>query len=314
MATLHILVADPDSNAALMATHILMSNGHNVETCQDGIRALQAIQIRHKEKKPYHIIICSYALPGMDALRLMSELHMTGLKPAIVLLTQAGQLTPSMRTEALKLGCKTFFDYPIPLTELNDFVNQTAVRTVSHDTGPYFGSSKFSHTTSQEISGQHKITPTSNTDQRVKSDQLKPGSYKRQSTGTFHVGAPNTGRVRRSTTGAFTPENTDTHNQAPTVNTTRQQPQPLPPIDINNPPPQRQHPPHTTARIRRSTTGSFTPEQSQQQAAATPQAQPVTYQVACAHCQHIFLVQAHSQEYNAACANCNGLNRIVPQS
>ena len=91
---------------------------------------------------------------SMDALRLFTELRMKNITPAFALCTQSGALTPQLRTEALKLGCKSFFDYPIPLNQLNEFVNSVAHQAHSND-APYFGTSKLSKNAEQDISGGH---------------------------------------------------------------------------------------------------------------------------------------------------------------
>ncbi len=338
---LHILIAEADVNSALMCAQILMGNGHSVETCTDGVQALQAVQGRAAANKAYDAVIASYRLAGFDGVRLFTELHMKNLQPAFALCIQARQLSPEVRTEALKAGCKTFFDYPVPLNELNDFANGVANKQHQSDT-PYFGTSKLSG------SGTGRIENPSNSYQRQPSGQV-PGAYGRQPSGTFNVGHgnQNTNRVRRSVTGS-------TEEQAPPPPQQQQasMDQFFPATGrVQNPNSQQQQPPtnqvpgmnpQSTQRVRRTTTGSFTEDvaQAQQQAAQQQQqpvqqqqaapppppppppqqqapqvaqvAQPASYQVACAHCGQAFAVQRSNQEYNAACIHCGGLNRIVP--
>ena len=204
---LHILIAESDVNAALTTAQLLMNNGHQVETCNDGVSALQAIQRRTGQGKPYQILIAAYQLPGMDAIRLFTELRMANIKLDTALCTKPGALTPQLRSEALRLNCKTFFDYPLPLNELSSFVN-SVIHQQAHEDGPYFGTSKFGNRGDSEISGGHQtVTPSTNVHTQTGNMNRQTG-YNRQSSGNFHMaaGSQSTRRVRRSITGSYTEE------------------------------------------------------------------------------------------------------------
>ena len=314
---------------------MLMNNGHQVETCNDGVHALQAIQRRTGEGKAYDVVLAAYRLAGMDAIRLFTELRMQNLSPQLAMCTKAGGLTPQFRSEALRLNCKTFFDYPIPLNELNNFINSAANKKAQDD-GPYFGTSKIG---GSEISGGHKISPSTDTINQQT-------GYTRQGTGAFNVlpGAHTTKRVRRGIGGSFTEaaeqQQAPPPGQAPLppAQTQQQQQQQQdqyfpqtsqftksePAPQQQQPPQQQQQPPnyapqtsnfnsvHSTQRVRRSTTGTFGNDQQNPPTAQV--AQPANYQVACAHCQQAFVVFSKAQEYNAVCIHCGGLNRILPRT
>ncbi|NRA38579.1 MAG: response regulator [Planctomycetes bacterium] len=176
MPALHILIAEPDSVSALTIAQILMSNGHDVETCQDGVQAVSAAKSRQKSGSPYHVIICGYALPGMDGLTVMNDLHMGGSEIEFVLLTQSGQLTDDLAGIARRCGCTAFFDYPVPLTELNNHINSLSLNVIADQTAPYFGTDKFSK---PSTAAYHTATHTKNgTDkyQCAPSEELKTNS------------------------------------------------------------------------------------------------------------------------------------------
>ena len=337
--SLHILIAESDVNAALTTAQLLMNNGHQVETCNDGVHALQAVQRRLGEGKPYDMLLAAYQLPGMDAMRLFTEIRMANIKLQTALCTKPGVLTPQLRSEALRLNCKTFFDYPLPLNELTAFVN-SIIHQNAHDDGPYFGTSKFGKRGDSEISGGHQtITPSTNVHTQTGNIQRQTG-YNRQSSGNFHMqaSAQSTRRVRRSITGSYTEdlnkqqdaEASTPPNQAQQVQQQADQYFPqtsqfVKPQQPQTPAPQQaptQYNSQTsnftnaggTQRIRRSTTGTFNEETNQIQNSGTQQYTGKSYRVSCAHCHQAFAVAEKNEEYNAVCIHCGGLNRILPRS
>ncbi len=96
-----ILFAEDEPSFRLATATFLTSQGFQVETCDSGEAAVEALS--HSQ---FDIIILDYRMPGMSGLNVLQWMHEQKLETPVIMLTGAGSET--IAVESLKLGA---YDY-----------------------------------------------------------------------------------------------------------------------------------------------------------------------------------------------------------
>lgn len=145
---LHILVVDDEVEAILFLTEFLLSRKHRVETAMNGEDALKAIMRRGAAGDPYDLIISDLSMPGLDGVRLLTELRRRGDNTLFALFTAYADVQPHLADEARHHGCCAVLAKPVDLLRVDQLLAEVARRRTSQvatrprDDQPFFGTSK----------------------------------------------------------------------------------------------------------------------------------------------------------------------------
>ena len=107
---LRILVVDDEPAMVGAVAALVGSEGHRVTAAYDGPEGL-----RHYDADPPDIVILDLAMPGMDGLRVCSEIRRRGATPIIVL---SGEGQEAAKVEALDAGADDYVTKPFGKSEL----------------------------------------------------------------------------------------------------------------------------------------------------------------------------------------------------
>src|SRR5689334_386078 len=110
-----VLVIDDDAGTLLGYKGVLRSAGYEVTTvalAEDGLAAAQ--------KDPFDVVLCDQRLPDRPGLELVSQIHESYPRTAIVLIT--GWATPELSVEALRSGATSYATKPLIGHDLLDVV------------------------------------------------------------------------------------------------------------------------------------------------------------------------------------------------
>ena len=70
-----MLVVDDDEELCLSAVDSLKEIGVEAEWATDGATAIRMAEMRHRQKKDYHIVLLDWKMPGMDGVETARELR-----------------------------------------------------------------------------------------------------------------------------------------------------------------------------------------------------------------------------------------------
>jgi len=96
-----ILIAEDEPSFRLAAFAFLSSQGYQVEVCDSGKAAVEALSRSH-----YDVVILDYRMPGMSGLNVLQWMYEQKSETPVIMLTGVGSET--IAVEALKLGA---YDY-----------------------------------------------------------------------------------------------------------------------------------------------------------------------------------------------------------
>lgn len=119
---LRVLVVDDDPVMLEVVAMVLRGAGFtSIETSLDGVRALETLVGSQVD-----LLICDLNMPGMDGIRLLSQVALLNRTPAIILLTGEGaQILGASRkfAEVKGLHLLGVLEKPITLNSLTDLLN-----------------------------------------------------------------------------------------------------------------------------------------------------------------------------------------------
>ena len=112
MEKLGILVVDDDiANRSLLEKRLSM-NDFNVETAEDGVRALELI-----EKKHYDVVVTDLMMPGgVDGIGVLEAVKKNQIGTEVIIITGYGSIDNVI--EAMKKGAADYLQKPINFDEL----------------------------------------------------------------------------------------------------------------------------------------------------------------------------------------------------
>ena len=112
MEKLGILVVDDDiANRSLLEKRLSM-NDFNVETAEDGVRAMELI-----EKKHYDVVVTDLMMPGgVDGIGVLEAVKKNQIGTEVIIITGYGSIDNVI--EAMKKGAADYLQKPINFDEL----------------------------------------------------------------------------------------------------------------------------------------------------------------------------------------------------
>ena len=106
-----ILVVDDEPNARIALAEMLREEGYEVDTAQDGFKALPKLQ----ELAP-DLLLTDLKMPGMDGLKLMEKAFESDPEPAAILMTASGTIDSAVA--AMRAGASDYITKPVNFEEL----------------------------------------------------------------------------------------------------------------------------------------------------------------------------------------------------
>jgi len=106
-----VLIVDDERAIRNSLGEILMDEGYEVDTAEDGAMALQKV-----EKEKYNVIFCDIKMPGMDGIEVLGKLMEMGLDAAVVMIS--GHADIDSAVECIKKGAFDFVQKPLDLNRI----------------------------------------------------------------------------------------------------------------------------------------------------------------------------------------------------
>src|SRR3990172_7068614 len=108
---LELLLVDDAFEVRADMAQFFARQGHHVEQCDSGERALELA-----EERAFDVVVLDLVMPGCSGLDVLKELQARNAECEVVVLT--GGATIETAVEAMKLGAREFLTKPISLKEL----------------------------------------------------------------------------------------------------------------------------------------------------------------------------------------------------
>lgn len=116
-----ILVVDDEVNILLSVQAILRQEGFEVDACDRGAKAIEAIRNRH-----YDLVLTDLKMPGVDGLAVLAEVRKRS--PNAVTVVMTGYASVDSAVDALQLGAYEYLLKPIGVPELKAAVHRALER------------------------------------------------------------------------------------------------------------------------------------------------------------------------------------------
>jgi DNA-binding NtrC family response regulator len=116
-----ILVVDDEPLIREHLKLLLATDGHEVETAEDGRSALVTLR-----ERPFHLVITDLRLPDIDGRDLLAEVRRQALPLGVIVLTGFGDTTVAL--EAMKAGADDFLTKPFEPDHLKHLVHRVLER------------------------------------------------------------------------------------------------------------------------------------------------------------------------------------------
>ena len=107
----HILVVEDDARMRDLLEKVLARDGHTMETCGDGLRALKLL-----EENVYDLIIADIRMPKYDGMELLSAVRKQYPNTTFIMMTAFGTIDSAV--EAMKLGAFDYISKPFKMDEI----------------------------------------------------------------------------------------------------------------------------------------------------------------------------------------------------
>jgi PAS domain S-box-containing protein len=117
----HVLVVDDNKTNLRILKDMLHAWSVPVETCDNGIEALQKIRLAEEKQRPYDAIILDLQMPDFDGLQLAERLNLdekSEYKPIVLMLSSAEP--PGIKARCRDAGINSFLTKPVKMNELAD--------------------------------------------------------------------------------------------------------------------------------------------------------------------------------------------------
>ena len=116
-----ILIVDSDTKALQSTQSLLVAEGYEVDTCDDGFKALQAAS-----KMQYQLILLDLTLPNLNGFELLKRLRMNNKTPVMIMLARDDLFD---KIYALEIGADDYITKPFNHRLLLARINAMSRRT-----------------------------------------------------------------------------------------------------------------------------------------------------------------------------------------
>ena len=116
-----ILIVDDEEAFRYMLSSLLSGAGYHVETANDGVQAINAVQ-----NKLYHVVLCDIKMPKLDGLEVLKFIRSNVPGLEVIMLT--GVADVKMAVECMKLGAYDYITKPTTSDELLTTINRALER------------------------------------------------------------------------------------------------------------------------------------------------------------------------------------------
>jgi len=116
-----ILIVDDEEAFRYMLSSLLSGAGYHVETANDGVQAINAVQ-----NKLYHVVLCDMKMPKVDGLEVLKFIRSNVPGLEVIMLT--GVADVKMAVECMKLGAYDYITKPTTSDELLTTINRALER------------------------------------------------------------------------------------------------------------------------------------------------------------------------------------------
>ncbi len=106
-----ILVVDDEETFRYMLSTLISGAGYHVETANDGIAAINAVQT-----KPYHVVLCDVRMPKVDGIEVLKFIKQNYPHTEVVMLTGASDVKTAV--ECMKIGAYDHIQKPTTSDDL----------------------------------------------------------------------------------------------------------------------------------------------------------------------------------------------------
>ena len=106
-----VLIVDDERAIRNSLKEILVEEGYDVDVAEDGLIALQMVDI-----EKYNVIFCDIKMPNMDGEEVLEKLIGKGIDSAIVMVSGHGDIETAVR--CIKKGAFDFIQKPLDLNRL----------------------------------------------------------------------------------------------------------------------------------------------------------------------------------------------------
>lgn len=106
-----LLVVDDERAIRNSLKEILMDEGYDVDTAEDGVTACQMA-----EKERYDVIFCDIKMPNMEGTEVLARLNAEGVDSAIVMISGHGDIETAV--DCIKNGAFDFIQKPLDLNRI----------------------------------------------------------------------------------------------------------------------------------------------------------------------------------------------------
>ncbi|HET8936467.1 MAG TPA: sigma-54 dependent transcriptional regulator [Polyangiales bacterium] len=116
-----ILVIDDDSNARASLAEFLRSEGYEVETAADGLKALPKLDAFAPD-----LVLTDLQMPGLDGLGVLTKALEAEFEPAVIVMTAHGAIESAVA--AMRAGASDYLSKPLNLDELAILLERALAR------------------------------------------------------------------------------------------------------------------------------------------------------------------------------------------
>ena len=108
---MRLLIVEDEKQICDMVAKSLYAAGYEVDTCYDGMAALEYILAEN-----YDLIVLDLNLPGIDGMDILRELRQSNEETKVLILSARGQIVD--KVEGLDAGANDYMEKPFHLQEL----------------------------------------------------------------------------------------------------------------------------------------------------------------------------------------------------
>lgn len=124
-----ILIVDDEPELLEILTSEFSKDGWVTSQAIHGQQALQMVQLKALEGRPFDVILSDFHMPILNGLELLKTLRQEGFKTPFIFFSGYGDKTST--SEAIRWGAADFLDKPFRLDSLKEKVKSIAAGVAS---------------------------------------------------------------------------------------------------------------------------------------------------------------------------------------